>query len=125
MELGFRRCVAVSDSTRILHRDRNTTREIFVESLISIKAQAEQALARQVDCSVLSVPDYLDDFDREAVAAAAFDVGFESVQIMRSSEAVHLAYDFGECGGEYPSIPETGVLSDCSHLDYLVTERCI
>lgn len=102
MELGFCRCVAWSDSTRTSHRDRNTTREAFVESLNSIKGQAEQALARQVDCSVLSVPDYLDDSDRDAVAAAAFGVGFESVQIMRSSEAIRLAYDFGECGGEYP-----------------------
>ena len=121
--LDICRCVALLDLTPTYHRHRNTTREIFVESLISIKGEAEQALARKVDCSVVSVPDYLGDIDRDAVVAAAADVGFESVQIMRPSEAIRLAYDFGECSGKYPlrsyfSFPRLYQLSN-----YLDTSR--
>ena len=80
------------------------TKGVFVDSLHGIKAEAEQALAREVDCSVISVPDYLDDFTRDAITAAVVDVDFpalEPLQIMSASEAVRLAYDFGTCNGKH------------------------
>ena len=85
-------------------RHPNSTKEIFTEALISIKAEAEQALAREVGCSVIAIPDYLDDSARDAIAAAASEVAFASSEpkhIIAASEAVRLAYDFGECSGKY------------------------
>ena len=90
--------------TATWYRHPNSTKEIFTEALISIKVEAEQALAREVDCSVIAVPDYLDHSTRDAVAAAAIEVAFASSEpkhIIPASEAVRLAYDFGECSGKY------------------------
>lgn len=92
------------DLTSISYRLLNLTKEIFIEPLINIKAEAEQALARNVACSVIGVPDYLDEITRDAVAAAAADIGLagsEPVLVMLASEAVRLAYDFGTCSGKH------------------------
>ena len=85
-------------------RYSSLTKEIFTEALISIKAEAEQALAREVDCSVIAIPDYLDKSTWDAVLTAAAEAAFASSEpkhIIPASEAVRLAYDFGECSGKY------------------------
>ncbi|CAF9908163.1 MAG: hypothetical protein HETSPECPRED_008004 [Heterodermia speciosa] len=85
-------------------RHPNSTKEIFTEALISIKAEAEQALAREVGCSVIAIPDYFDNSARDAIAAAAVEVAFASSEpkhIIAASEAIRLAYDFGECSGRH------------------------
>ena len=74
--------------------------------MASIKAEAEQALVREVACNVIAIPDYLDNPTRDAVASAA-EVAFASSgpkHIIPASEAVRLAYDFGECSGKWKGV---------------------
>ena len=79
--------------------NRQDARRIFIATLSEITNAASRSLGRTVTLSAISQPRHFNDSTSEILAHAAIEVepSFQPMQLIKSSTAVWLAYNFTSC----------------------------
>ena len=98
-----------NESVRVMVRDElYTLPEVSAFILRKAKAVAEQALGREVDRAVVTVPANFNDLQRQATKLAGMLAGLDVVQILNEPTAAALAYGYGKEANERIAVYDLG-----------------
>ncbi|CAG8442725.1 12309_t:CDS:2 [Acaulospora morrowiae] len=73
-----------------------TVKEITTKYIASLRESAENFLGQPVAGSVLAIPTYFDDSQREALRAATENAGLRVLQLINEPTAAALSYEIGQ-----------------------------
>lgn len=98
-----------------------TVKDITTKYLIQLRTSAEAFLGTPITGTVLAIPSYFSEHQREELRSAAADAGITILQFIHESAAAALAYNIGQQGTMSDPQDQTVVIADLGGHSFDVT----